>query len=97
VKSASHIKPYAQQGPHEVKNGLLLRQDIHTLFDRGYLTITNDYHIEVSRRIKEDYGICFAFGAKEDCMITDDEAFSKFMEGINDVNQRKLGGVFQDG
>jgi putative restriction endonuclease len=56
VLDASHIKPYAQQGPHEVKNGLLLRQDIHTLFDRGYLTITNDYHIEVSRRIKEDYG-----------------------------------------
>jgi putative restriction endonuclease len=35
VLDASHIKPYAQQGPHEVKNGLLLRQDIHTLFDSG--------------------------------------------------------------
>ena len=34
----------------------LLRQDLHTLFDRGYLTVTDDYHIEVSRRIKDDYG-----------------------------------------
>jgi putative restriction endonuclease len=56
VLNASHIKPYAREGPHEIKNGLLLRQDIHTLFDRGYLTVTNDYHIEVSPRIKEDYG-----------------------------------------
>ncbi|MFS8630550.1 MAG: hypothetical protein LOD92_05245 [Bacillales bacterium] len=26
------------------------------MFDRGYLTINTDYVIEVSRRIKEDYG-----------------------------------------
>lgn len=29
---------------------------MHTLFDRGYLTINEQYIIEVSRRIKEDYG-----------------------------------------
>lgn len=34
----------------------MLRQDIHTLFDRGYITIKEDNVIEVSRRIKEDYG-----------------------------------------
>jgi len=52
---ASHIKPYAQSGPHRVSNGLLLRADLHQLFDRGYLTITNDHHIEVSRRIKAEF------------------------------------------
>jgi putative restriction endonuclease len=56
VLNASHIKPYSQDGPHEVRNGLLLREDLHTLFDRGYLTITEDHHVEVSSRIKEDYG-----------------------------------------
>ncbi|NLY75372.1 MAG: HNH endonuclease [Firmicutes bacterium] len=56
VLNASHIKPYSQNGPHEVRNGLLLREDLHTLFDRGYLTVTKDYRVEVSRRIKEDYG-----------------------------------------
>jgi putative restriction endonuclease len=56
VLNASHIKPYSQNGPHEVRNGLLLREDLHTLFDRGYLTITEDLHVEVSRRIKEDFG-----------------------------------------
>jgi len=34
----------------------LLRQDLHTLFDRGYITVTKDYVVEVSHRIKEDYG-----------------------------------------
>lgn len=56
VLNASHIKPYSKEGPHIVSNGLLLRQDIHTLFDRGYITINEDNVIEVSRRIKEDYG-----------------------------------------
>lgn len=56
VLDASHIKPYTKDGPHKVSNGLLLRQDIHTLFDRGYMTINEDNVIEVSRRIKEDYG-----------------------------------------
>lgn len=37
-------------------NGLLLRKDLHTLYDRGYITITENYHIEVSKRIKEYYG-----------------------------------------
>jgi len=56
VLEAAHIKPYSQEGPHSTNNGLLLRQDLHTLFDRGYLTVTEDYHVEVSKRIKEDYG-----------------------------------------
>jgi putative restriction endonuclease len=33
-----------------------LREDLQTLFDRGYLTVTSDLHIEVSQRIKQDYG-----------------------------------------
>jgi putative restriction endonuclease len=56
VLYAAHIKPYGQNGPHEVRNGLLLREDLHILFDRGYLTVTEDHHVEVSNRIKEDYG-----------------------------------------
>src|SRR5262249_9092154 len=30
---AAHIRPFADFGPHEVSNGLLLRADIHHLFD----------------------------------------------------------------
>jgi len=56
VLEAAHIKPYSKDGPHHVQNGVLLRSDIHKLFDEGYLTIAPDYRVEVSRRIKEDYG-----------------------------------------
>ena len=55
VLEAAHIKPYAKSGPHFISNGLLLRSDIHKLFDNGYLTITQDYKIEVSRKIKEEF------------------------------------------
>jgi len=55
VLEAAHIRPYAEQGPHLVSNGLLLRSDIHTLYDEGYLTVTDDLRVEVSRRIKEEF------------------------------------------
>lgn len=56
VLEAAHIKPYSLEGPNEISNGLLLRRDFHTLFDRGYITIDKELNIEVSKRIKEDYG-----------------------------------------
>lgn len=55
VLEAAHIKPYAETGPHVVANGLLLRSDLHILFDDGYVTVTEDLRVEVSKRIKEEY------------------------------------------
>lgn len=52
---ASHIRPYSASGPHNVKNGILLRSDIHRLFDNGYVTVTTDLRFEVSKRIKEEF------------------------------------------
>jgi putative restriction endonuclease len=55
VLEAAHIKPYSPFGINAVNNGLLLRSDIHKLFDTGYVTVTEDYHIEISRRIREEF------------------------------------------
>ncbi len=52
---AAHIKPYARGGDHAVSNGLLLRSDLHRLFDRGYVTVTPDHRLEVSRLLREDF------------------------------------------
>jgi putative restriction endonuclease len=52
---AAHVYPYAEGGTHDVTNGLLLRRDIHSLFDRGYVTVTPKMRFEVSRRIKEEF------------------------------------------
>lgn len=52
---AAHIRPYAEGGRHEASNGLLLRRDIHSLFDAGYVTVTPDHRFEVSKRIREEF------------------------------------------
>ena len=52
---ASHVQPYTKHGPHDVRNGVLLRADLHRLFDQGYVTITPEYRLEVSPWLKEDY------------------------------------------
>lgn len=56
VLQAAHIKPYSQNGPHSIRNGILLKSDFHTLFDDGYITITPDLHVEVSQKLHSDYG-----------------------------------------
>jgi putative restriction endonuclease len=52
---AAHILPVTEQGTHEVSNGLLLRRDLHALFDQHYITITPDKRLMVSRRIREEF------------------------------------------
>ena len=56
VLEAAHIMPYSAGGQHELTNGLLLRSDLHRLFDLGYLTIDpKERRVIVSRRIKEEF------------------------------------------
>ena len=48
-------------GRHDVPNGLLLRADVHRLFnrgyvfDRGYVTVTPKYEFRVSTRLKTEF------------------------------------------
>ena len=55
VLEAAHIRPLSDGGVHRIDNGLLLRSDVHALFDRGYVTATPDYRFRVSRRLKDDF------------------------------------------
>lgn len=52
---SAHIRSFAQNGPHEVCNGLLLRADLHRLFDTGYVTVTCELRFEVGSRLRDDY------------------------------------------
>jgi putative restriction endonuclease len=52
---AGHIRPFSDGGRHEVPNGLLLRSDIHRLYDKGYVGITPDYRFVVSDHLKTEY------------------------------------------
>jgi putative restriction endonuclease len=56
VLEAAHIRPYSSGGKHELSNGLLLRSDVHKLFDLGYMTVDPaTRQVLVSRRIKEEF------------------------------------------
>ena len=55
VLEAAHIKPYSLYGPHRTSNGILLRSDLHTLFDLGYITVTPDLRLEVSPRLRAEW------------------------------------------
>jgi putative restriction endonuclease len=45
----------AEEGKHRIENGLLLRSDIHRLFDSGSVTITPDYKFHASRKLKDNF------------------------------------------
>lgn len=55
VLEAAHIKPVTQDGNHTLSNGLLMRADMHILYDRGLIGIDQDYRIRISRQIREQY------------------------------------------
>ena len=56
VLQAAHIRPLPAGGEHRLDNGLLLRSDVHTLFDRGYLGVDPKHRLLVSPRLREEFG-----------------------------------------
>jgi putative restriction endonuclease len=53
VLEAAHIAPYKGVHTNEVTNGLLLRADIHTLFDLRLLTVTPDLVVHVAPEVSD--------------------------------------------
>jgi putative restriction endonuclease len=47
---AAHIMPVSRKGPDSVRNGLALSGTVHWMFDRGLISITDDYRILVAER-----------------------------------------------
>jgi putative restriction endonuclease len=56
ILQAAHIRPLPAGGEHRLDNGLLLRSDVHTLFDRGYLGVDPRHRLLVSPRLREQFG-----------------------------------------
>ena len=55
VLEAAHIIPYGRGGKHRVDNGLLLRSDIHRLYDRGYVTVTPNHEFQVGGSLRDEF------------------------------------------
>lgn len=57
ILEAAHIVPYKGAHTHRLDNGLLLRSDIHTLFDLGLLWIHQDYTVQLAEYLRDgEYG-----------------------------------------
>ncbi|MGH6915501.1 MAG: HNH endonuclease, partial [Geminicoccales bacterium] len=51
---AAHIRPVASEGPDSVRNGLALSGTVHWMFDRGLLSVDDDYLLLVARECVPD-------------------------------------------
>jgi hypothetical protein len=68
VLEAAHITPYRGEQDNHPENGLLLRSDIHTLFDLDLLRIEpEELIVELSLEVSHEYG-CLA-GIALDCPV----------------------------
>ncbi|WBA55420.1 HNH endonuclease [Providencia sp. 21OH12SH02B-Prov] len=55
ILEAAHIQAYSEVGQegNTINNGILLRADIHTLFDLGLLKINENYTVELSNDLSQ--------------------------------------------
>lgn len=51
---ACHIVPFSASNDDTVGNGISLAPNLHRAFDRGLITITDDYKVKVSGLVKEN-------------------------------------------
>ena len=51
---AAHIRPVASMGPDSVRNGVALSGTVHWMFDRGLISVDDDFRILKSRSLLPD-------------------------------------------
>lgn len=51
---AAHIRPVEENGPDSIRNGIALSGTVHWMFDRGLLSLEDDFTILKSRHLNHD-------------------------------------------
>ena len=69
VLRVAQIRPSRLGGLKDISNGLLLRSDYCTLFERGYITVSPDYKVAVSKRVAADFGENSEYNKIQGCQI----------------------------
>src|SRR6185437_2739831 len=54
---AAHIRPVEANGPDSIRNGIALSGTVHWMFDRGLITLRDDFEIVLSRQMNDPDGI----------------------------------------
>ena len=53
---AAHIRPVASDGPDSIRNGLALSGTLHWMFDRGLVSLDDDFSILRAQNLPDDVG-----------------------------------------
>ena len=96
VLDAAHIQPYLGPRSNHIQNGLLLVKEFHTLFDRGYVTITPDHVVRVSPRLRKDWKNghrYYPFDEKRLTGLPKDPALMPSPEALEWHNRHRFGKV----
>lgn len=67
---AAHIRPFAEHATHDVRNGILMRSDVHRLYDLGLVTVDANLTFRVSQSIERDYSNGKVYYALDGKMIS---------------------------
>lgn len=54
---AAHIRPVQHNGPDTINNGLALSGTAHWMFDRGLISLSDNYEILISRQVNDFDGV----------------------------------------
>lgn len=68
---AGPIRPPAEGGTHQLSNGLPLRQDLHRLFELGYVSVACDSRLLVSPRLRKEFANGHTYYAMEGQRLLD--------------------------
>jgi putative restriction endonuclease len=69
VLQAARIRPVSSGGENRLDNGMLLRSDVHKMFDDGYLAADPSHRLLVSPRLRADFGNGDEFYARAGTVI----------------------------
>ena len=79
VLEAAHIAPYLGKESNAVQNGLLLRADIHTLFDLGELKITEQGQVQLHETL---FGTVYEQYQGQQITFPANQAFAPSVEAL---------------
>lgn len=51
---AAHIRPVASSGPDSVRNGIALTGTMHWLFDRGLISVDDEFRVMAASTLPDD-------------------------------------------
>jgi putative restriction endonuclease len=78
---AAHIKPVASDGPDSVRNGIALSGTLHWMFDRGLISVDEDFRILRATSLPDDVGRLIRPEAK--LLVPDDRTLQPHPSFLN--------------